>query len=207
MPTLMLGARGFLPQSGPGCGRLFISHRQPLPLASAWSGVRMLVWAEVPEVAAGAAAPEGVGADTPVAGHRCGRLPCDQFFAVARCRRCRQRWRPPRGSLGICRLLASPPVTSTDARHHVKVVCCRRAWVRGGLSPQVSGGRTRIISTRHRCSKRKNARAGRGHAVRLFLSRNGPLLRARADGPAVRGKSVAAKHLRCGRWSQTTRRV
>ena len=42
-------------------------------------------------------------------------------------------------STGSSRLLVSPPNAGTHARHHVKVVCCRRAFHGGGLSPRSAG--------------------------------------------------------------------
>ena len=47
-----------------------------------------------------------------------------------------------------------PHGAGTHARHHVKVVCSRRAFQRWGAFPRVSGGCTRVISAMPRCTKR-----------------------------------------------------
>ena len=67
------------------------------------------------------------------------------------------------GSRGIprgCdrRLLVSLHAAGTHARHHVKVVCFRRAPHGCGAVPGVSGGHTRIISTCPPVTKRKRSR-------------------------------------------------
>ena len=63
-----------------------------------------------------------------------------------------RRWDAP--PLRDSRLLVSLPEAGTYARHHVKVVCCRRAVHVVGAFPRVSGGCTRVISTGPRCTKR-----------------------------------------------------
>ena len=45
----------------------------------------------------------------------------------------------PNTRLAWCRLWVSPSQTGTHARHHVKVVCCRRAPRGTGLSPGSAG--------------------------------------------------------------------
>ena len=50
---------------------------------------------------------------------------------------------PTQGHVNRCRLLVSLFSTGTHARHHVKVVCNRRAFRGYGAFPGVSGGRTR----------------------------------------------------------------
>ena len=63
----------------------------------------------------------------------------------------------------LCRLLASPPEAGTDARHHVKVGCCRRTSV-VRVFPRGQRGFHPYGLVVHRCTRRTACKFSRVHA-------------------------------------------